>query len=148
MIDKNFIIAFVISLCFTCCSHSINSTNYFNITLSSGGGFTGMYNGYYIDTLGNISSWEGRIFDMAGLKPVGKLTPDKLKELNTKINEKEILNIQYKKPGNIFSSISFKTAIITHAISWSGYEPEQDVPEKIKEFYSYIKTLITDSITK
>ncbi|MDI6804792.1 MAG: hypothetical protein QME58_13295 [Bacteroidota bacterium] len=147
---KNFtlIVLVILSLHILGCSHTQNLSSRFNVTLTSGGGFTGMYNGYYIDTLGEISRWEGRTYNLASLKPGGKLTPDKLKEMNTKITELELLNVQYNKSGNISSSISISTNISKHTVSWVGVEPEEEVPEKIKEFYYYIKNLINNSITK
>jgi hypothetical protein len=146
--NYNFTFVYLLSLLLLGCSHTQDISNSFNVTLSSGGGFTGMYSGYHIDTSGTISRWEGRTFNFASLNPVGNVTSDKLKQMNTKIIELEIMNVQYKKSGNISSSISISTNNFQHTVSWVGIEPERDVPEKIKEFYFYINNLINNSITK
>lgn len=146
--NYNFRFVYLLLLLLWGCSHTQDISSCFNVTLTSGGGFTGMYNGYYIDTSGTISRWEGRTFNLASLNPVGNLTSDKLKQMNTKITELEILKVQYKKSGNISSSISISTNNFQHTVSWVGIEPERDVPEKIKEFYFYINNLINNSVTK
>lgn len=130
------------------CSPKENTISRYNITLSSGGGFTGSYNGYYIDTTGTVSQWEGRTFDLSTRKVVTHLSPDKLKEINDKITTLGIMNVNYKISGNISSSISISNNDSTHLITWAGIEPSNDIPENIREFYYYMKNLITTSITK
>lgn len=145
---QNIIFIFPILLFTIGCSHSNKISNNFCITLGTGGGFTGLYNGYYIDTLGNISTWEGRKFNIASGISVGKISTSDLQDLNFKIQEMKILNLQFRKSGNISSSISFVKENSVHTISWSGFEPDEQVPQVIRDFYFYIKNLINKSINK
>ena len=127
---------------------STELTSSYNIVIGSGGGFTGIYGGYYLDTLGNISKWEGRVFSDKNLKYISTLNPEQLHKISKLISDKDVLNTSYNKSGNISSSIQFSSKYLTHSVSWSGFEPTNSVPINIREFYSTLRKIINDEINK
>jgi hypothetical protein len=120
----------------------------YNIVIGSGGGFTGMYSGYYIDTLGNISKWDGRVFSDKNLKYISTLNSEQLIKISKLVADKNVLNTSYNKLGNVSSSIQIIFKNLSHSISWTGFEPSDSVPVNIREFYSMLRKIINDAINK
>jgi hypothetical protein len=127
---------------------SAELTSSYNIVIGSGGGFTGIYSGYYVDTLGNISKWEGRVFTDKNLKYITTLSREQLTKISELVSNKNVLNTSYNKSGNISSSIQFSSKNLKHSVSWSGFEPTDSVPVNIREFHSMLKQIINDTINK
>lgn len=127
---------------------SAEPTSNYNIVIGSGGGFTGIYNGYYIDTVGNISKWEGRIFAENKLKYIITLSHEQLNKISKLVSDENVLNTSYHKSGNISSSIQFIYKNFKHSVSWSGFEPTDSVPVNIREFHSKLRKIIDDAINK
>ncbi len=120
----------------------------YNIIIGAGGGFTGIYSGYYIDTLGNISSWEGKVFTDTNLKHINTLSREQLEKLSELVLGNDIVGTNYKKSGNITSYIQLSQNNFKHSVSWSGSEPDESVPANIREFHSQLKKIINDTINK
>lgn len=120
----------------------------YNIIIGTGGGFTGIYNGYYIDTIGNISSWEGRIFTNTNLKYITTLSREQLDKISGLVLDNDVPGTNYKNSGNIYSFIQLSYNNFKHSVSWSGFEPDESVPTNIKEFHSQLRKIINDTINK
>ncbi len=121
----------------------------YNIVIGAGGGFTGIYSGYYIDTLGNISSWEGRIFSDTSLKHITTLSREQLDKIDEALLDNDILGTNYKNSGNTSSFFQLSKNNFKHSVSWSGVEPEEEVvPQNIREFHSKLRKIINDTINK
>ncbi|MBU1422962.1 MAG: hypothetical protein KKG06_07240 [Bacteroidetes bacterium] len=138
-----------------CCSSKDQSpkqttaqTAKYNIVIGSGGGFTGIYSGYYIDTLGNITSWEGRVFADTNLKYITTLSREQLDKISKLVLDKNVLNTNYKNSGNISSYIQLSCKNLKHSVSWSGFEPNESVPVNIREFHSQLRKIIVDTINR
>lgn len=120
----------------------------YNFVIGTGGGFTGIYNGYYIDTIGNISSWEGRVFTDTNLKYITTLSREQLDKISELVLDNDVQRTNYKNSGNISSFIQLSYNNFKHSVSWSGFEPDESVPPNIKEFHSQLRKIINDTINK
>ncbi|MDI6804575.1 MAG: hypothetical protein QME58_12150 [Bacteroidota bacterium] len=138
-----------------CCStidqsqkqRSTQATKY-NIVIGTGGGFTGMYNGYYIDTIGNFNSWEGKVFTDTNLKYITTLSREQLDKISELVLNNVVLGTNYKNSGNISSFIQLSYNNFKHSVSWSGFEPDESVPPNIGVFHSQLRKIINDTINK
>lgn len=126
--------------------NSINSTLEYSIIVGSGGGFSGSYEGYLIDSLGQIFNWSGKTFSTADLASIGELNEDEIQTVKTSINDSNILNTSFKEHGNVTTFIRLKNSKFEYSVSWIGLDPDNKVPENIRELYSRLKKII-DSIT-
>jgi hypothetical protein len=113
---------------------SLNSEIDFSIITGSGGGFTGSYEGYFIDSLSNVYKWTGKTFKTAEKVFLGKLNDEQTEMINKAIRENNILNIDMKEHGNVSSYILLENKEAKHSISWSGIEPGKTVPEGVRSF--------------
>src|SRR5512143_3103954 len=89
----------------------------FTIVLGSGGGFTGLYEGYVIDSTGRISQWRGRTFASAEFVAGPLLDDDGREKIRRIVAETGILSVEYRKSGNMISFLAFHRATGEHRIS-------------------------------
>ncbi|QQS35626.1 MAG: hypothetical protein IPM56_15485 [Ignavibacteriales bacterium] len=114
-----------------------------NIITGTGGGFSGYYEGYDIDVVGNVNHWQGISYDRAKRIYVGSLGTTQIEKINSLISESDILNTQYDGKGNITTFITLKDSSKAHRISWAGISPDRKVPESIRDFNSRLNEIIT-----
>jgi hypothetical protein len=117
----------------------------YEIILGTGYGFAGENNGYAIDTLGNIFSWKGKMFNTSLKLPEGKLTSEQITKINALITSAEILNTGYRRHGSITSFITLKGLQREKNISWINETPISLVPQNIIMFDQTVRRFIEDS---
>lgn len=152
---KSFLLLLAFSQIFVCCSTAKNSSNTiskqekiinsnpkFSIIIASGGGFTGTYEGYFIDTLNNVYKWEGRTFNNSEKSLLGEITKEQAQIIVQNLFDNKILSTSFKSHGNITSYISIKGEVLEHSVSWIGIEPDEKVPDNVKIFYSTLMKTI------
>lgn len=135
------IFLFTISGCSSSSKLNRTALNY-NIMITSGGGFTGNYDGVTIDTAGNIKTWSGKTIESAVFKKAGSLTDEEITEINELMIHLRLFEIEYSKPGNISQSLTLIKNSTEHRFSWEGFTPGADVPANLKLFYSKINEII------
>lgn len=115
----------------------------YSIVTGSGGGFTGMYQGYEIDSAGYVKSWEGITYDKSKKQEAGRLTSQQTEELNKLIDSTQILKTDYSTRGNITSFIRFTSpAAEEHRVSWEGPEPGGSTPQNIRIFNDRLSKIL------
>ena len=122
--------------------NSINNIMEYSIIIGSGGGFTGSYDGHLIDSLGQVFRWSGKTFTTADLTSIGKLSEVELQSAIKSIKESDIMNTSFKEHGNVTTFIRLKKSELEYSVSWIGLEPDNKVPENIRELYSRLKKII------
>jgi len=121
---------------------------HYSVILSSGGGFTGRYEGKVIDTTGIISTWSGRIFSTSDKKVVDSLSQNQIKILNTFFDENRLEDFTYREVGNMTTSLSLLSANKEINFSWKEQPPPERVPAKVKELYYLIINEIANTHNK
>lgn len=115
----------------------------YTITYGSGGGVTGLYDGYYIDSTGTVSSWSGRTFATSERKTLGRLTEKEISEMTSAITDNHLLDISHRQNGNITTYFVFrKTGGEQTTISWPGSEPDKKISEELNSFYKKFLSII------
>lgn len=115
----------------------------YSIITGSGGGFTGMYQGYAIDSAGYVKFWEGITYDKSKKQEAGRLTGPQIEELNKLIDSTQIVKTNFSTRGNITSFIRFTSpAAEEHRISWEGPEPGSSIPQNIRIFNERLNKIL------
>ena len=96
-----------------------------------------------MDSTGKVIKWTGRTFDSARKSFSKQLNKDEIYSIINLIDTTGIQNTKYNEHGNVSSFMTIKTDKGEKRISWNGLEPDSEVPENIRRFYSAIKQ-ITD----
>ena len=146
---KEYVLLLMIIVFIPCCSSSrkaiiSNESDAlldYNIEISQGGGFTGNYQGYTIDSTGVVKSFEGVISANSQRDEKGKLSQVQISEINKLIPS--ILGIRYKENGNMTTSIVLKKRSDEIRFSWEGITPGKKVPAELANFYEKVNNIIT-----
>jgi len=112
----------------------------YNITLSKGGGFTGVHQGFFIDSTGKVSSFEGIITTNVKNIYKGSLSSEQINEINNL--SAGVVKINYNQNGNMTSSISLKNKFNEFNFSWPGVAPDKNVPAELVQFYEKLSNII------
>jgi hypothetical protein len=139
-------------LLFFCACHStsreqVPSEKDFTIIFGSGGGFTGMAEGYIIRSNGKIEKWSGRYFRHDKVDAFGTVSQKALKPVRQMFDTKAFAKWSYQQTGNMTTRLWCISGKDTTTVSWSGLEPDKDVPQPIQDFYSKLKQTI-ESVSK
>ncbi len=118
---------------------------HFAIILGSGGGFAGRYEGYYVDSLGAVSSWRGVTFGNSARKEIGKFDPGQCAAIQDMIAGDSLLALNFTKAVNLTSFMTLASGAGEHRFSWEGTNPDNAVPAPVRALHSkileYINTL-------
>jgi hypothetical protein len=112
----------------------------YSITISQGGGFTGGYQGYLIDSTGTISSFESMLTYKSQRVRKGILSEARIMELNKLFTS--IINIKFNENGNMTTSVMLSNGGHKLSFSWPGVEPGVNVPSELVQFYKKINNII------
>lgn len=98
----------------------------FIMIFGEGGGFTGRWEGYAIDSDGAVLAWSG---PTAGEErtPVGSLTAAQMDDLWAQIQDAEFFDQNVRETGNITAFMEVTAGKRKHRVSWipgaEGFEP-------------------------
>ena len=114
----------------------------FNIIISNGGGFTGLKNGYTLNSAGVVKRW--RQLSFVNDTTIWKVQTDgiKIKDFRKKLVNSGILEKQYKDTGNITFVLSYQIPDTTYTWSWNGKNGGENVPSEIKDWFKDITDYI------
>ena len=114
----------------------------FNIIISNGGGFTGLKNGYTLNSAGVVKRW--RQLSFVNDTTIWKVQTDgiKIKDFRNKLVNSGILEKQYKDTGNITFVLSYQIPDTTYTWSWNGKNGGENVPSEIKNWFKDITDYI------
>lgn len=128
-----------ISISFFACHSArrdqISPAKDFTIIFGSGGGFTGMAEGYIIHGDGQIEKWSGFHTQRSKAETIGVVTPEALQSLRQTFETKVFAQWSYRKTGNMTTLVQCIRGNDTTVVSWPGLEPGNDVPPDIQDFY-------------
>ena len=121
--------------CHSASREQISPAKDFTIIFGSGGGFTGMAEGYVIHGDGQIEKWSGPYFRRSKAETVGVVTSEALQPLRQMFETKAFERWSYQETGNMTTQVWCISGNDTTAVSWPGLEPGKDVPPAIQDFY-------------
>lgn len=147
-VGQNFLIGFcvVLTICFCACHSAsrdqISPAKDFTIIFGSGGGFTGMAEGYIIHGNGKIEKWSGFYFRRDKLETLGTATPEALQPLRQMFEANSFKQQPYQQTGNMTTQVWCISGSDTTVVSWPGLEPGKEVPPAIQDFYGKLRLAV------
>ena len=142
---------FLLTLTFLAC-HSFDSTKSetsslvspphdFKLIIGEGGGFTGQWAGYTIDSTGAVLSWRGRIAEDDS-KPSGRLGRNQIAELWGKIDNAHFFEIDTSGSGNLTQLMIVTANGKTHRASWAKQDATISKRSPIQDLYDVCRSII------
>lgn len=104
----------------------------FSITISNGGGFSGLKNGYTFNSTGLVKRWRQISFVKDTI--IWKIQTDGIKtnDFENQLVNSGILSKQYNNTGNITFVLTYQIPDTTYFWSWNGKNEEENIPPEIK----------------
>ena len=90
----------------------------FKITLSSGGGFTGMYSGYHLYASGLLEAWQKRAAGGDTLLWMQQVDPERIERIRAQLAASGALDKRYDGAGNMTVIVNYATADTVYRWSW------------------------------
>ena len=116
----------------------------FKIVLSSGGGFTGLSNGYSLFSNGNVEKWRQLSAVKDSVVWISQVDSSKIYNFKNDLETSGITNKTYNGTGNITTRLKYETKDSTYNWSWKGAGDESDVPLEIKPLFENIKKFCSE----
>jgi len=110
----------------------------FTITLSSGGGFAGIYQGYTLLSTGEITAWSGRAEGPRTDSWRRKADPDTLAAFALALDG--YLGTELEQAGNMTLLIEYASPRGGHQWSIAGASVPPDAPEPFRTWYPRMET--------
>jgi hypothetical protein len=137
----------VLAMCFCACHSAsrdqISPEKDFTIIFGSGGGFTGMAEGYIIHGNGKIEKWSGLYFRRDKLETLGTAKPETLQPLRQMFEANNAFKQQpYQQTGNMTTRVWCISGGDTTIVSWPGMEPGKEVPPALQDFYGKLRLAV------
>lgn len=114
----------------------------FAVIYGSGGGFTGMANGYIIDSAGKVDKWSGLYFRRSKIEKFGTAASNALSPIQKIFSTSAYKKWKHRDMGNMTTQIWCISGKDTTRISWKGTEPGPEVPKPIRDFYGHLKLAV------
>jgi hypothetical protein len=131
-----------IAACTSASRESLHDEKEFTVIFGSGGGFTGMANGYVIHSDGKIEKWSGLYFRRDQSAPLGTASAESLQPLRQQFAAQAFKKWSFQETGNMTTRLWCISGGDTTVVSWNGLEPGEHVPPAIRDFYR----LLTDAV--
>lgn len=124
----------IMGCCSTKCGCKLTE---FHISWGEGGGATGRWSGYTIDSKKKeLTKWSGLVKE-ENAKHQKKLCKSKLKTIFKEIEKNDLINIKYQEPANMSHYIKITTAGKTNVILWNP-NLETEITTKLNNLYSFL----------
>lgn len=137
---------FCLCIVVSACSHrgenkpesNIENVDNYKITLSSGGGFTGLYSGYNLHGDGRVESWQRPLGKGDSLLWQRSLDATTVERLREKLLASGALTKRYDMAGNMTAVVVYETADTTYRWSWNQ---SGKAPHELAAWYKEVRAL-------
>ena len=92
----------------------------FKISLSTGGGFTGLTRGYHLYADGRVEAWRRFASRKDTILAVVQADPSRLRLFQRRLEQSGLLQKTYRETGNMTTRLTYNLADTTYTWSWSG----------------------------
>jgi len=122
--------------------HAVDRVGSYKITLSSGGGFTGLYRGYHLYGDGRIEGWQQRVGKGDSLLWQRSVEVASVERLHGRLLASGALGKRYNKAGNMTAVIAYETADTTYRWSW---DQSREAPVELGSWYEEVRALCAEN---
>ncbi len=117
-----------------CTSSSDLTKEKWTITVSTGGGFTGMSSGYTMIETGEVFAWNGQEGDHEKTNKIGSISAEKAHDFKIKLAA-GLDSMQLNAPGNMSTSIELDANGHAEKITW-GAADHPNAPDQLSGWYN------------
>jgi hypothetical protein len=129
----------------TSCSTTQKSKNlsFSELSIGSGGGATGLFSGFTIDSLGKLYKWNGRKLkdNLTELKTLHADTAVLIEDI---IIKSKLIDLNFEKLDNFYRFFQIKTSTKENYIAW-GSSSDSDSSKNLNEIYEKIMSIINNN---
>lgn len=111
----------------------------FKITVSSGGGFTGEYQGCTLSSDGVVRFWSRNRAGSDTTLGLAQGTLEKVRELESRLRAGGAVGSAYSETGNMTTWVRYEAPDSTYAWSWSGSGENEKTPAPFRTWYSEVQ---------
>ena len=128
------------------CSKNCAHKKVLGISISSGGGFTGIWEGYEITNDSQVYKLTGPEKE-PGKEELVKISEEDFKEVINVIRENRLYKLEYSNPGNMSRKILIRKSNSEYFWVWDVSDNSEKA-SKLNNVYNFINTLIEKKKTK
>ncbi|MCA9735330.1 MAG: hypothetical protein H6696_03770 [Deferribacteres bacterium] len=110
------------------------------IVFGEGGGITGLWQGYTIESDGSVLTWQGRVAE-ANPTAAGKISEEALSRLWQSINENKIFTQSGTEPGNITRFLRITSKKQKKQLNWA--QSVNDKTSELNQFYDLCREIVS-----
>ena len=114
----------------------------FQLVIGEGGGFTGLWNGYVVDSTGAVSTWRG-ISPEQNAKRTAKLARQQFAKLWQTIVNARFFDIDSSGTGNVTVAMQVTANGTVHRTSWAKPTGTQSPLTPVQVLYDSCRTIVT-----
>jgi len=114
----------------------------FQLVIGEGGGFTGQWNGYIVDSTGTVSSWRGTSPEQ-NVKRTAKLARKQLDKLWQSITNARFFDIDTTGTGNMTVAMQVTANGTVHRTSWAKPPGTRSPLAPVQVLYDSCRTIVT-----
>jgi hypothetical protein len=114
----------------------------FQLVIGEGGGFTGQWNGFVVDSLGTVFSWRGTMPEQ-NLKRTTKLARPQFQKLWQMIVNARYFDMDTTGTGNMTVAMQVTANGSVHRTSWSKPSGARTRPPPVQVLYDSCRTLVS-----
>jgi hypothetical protein len=120
-----------------CCSSKCGKLKEFQISWGEGGGATGRWTGYTIDSkTKEISKWSAMIQEQ-NPSHLKKICKSDLKKIFEEIELKDLVNTNYQEPANMSHYFKITSSGKSNVILWNP-NLQNELTTKLNKFYDFL----------
>lgn len=122
------------------------SNEFIKMTIATGGGFTGLWNGYSLYPDGKIERWQRFPAKADSILQTVHTDNSKVTEFSQNLLQSGMIGKTYQNPGNMTTVITFTLPDTTYSWSWSGTGATEDLPVELKNWYKVVQQFCQDHL--
>ena len=117
---------------------SSESPQSFILTLSKGGGFSGLTRGYTLYPNGRIERWQQFPLRDRTISASRDIDPNRVADFKQKLEATGILEVTLQATGNITTRVQYEIDQEQHTWSWADNSDTRTAPVALREWYGSV----------
>lgn len=104
----------------------------FKITISAGGGFTGLVKGFKLYSSGKVEHWQRFPAQNDSILWSHKVNANQIAEFKQQLEQSGMLRKTIRETGNMTTIVTFETPDSNYTWSWRGVGAQGNIPKELK----------------
>ena len=136
------LLSVILAGCCTCKESQVFPKPY-SIELSSGGGVSGLYTGFFLSSNGTISYWRGWRGQKEFSTNAGEISESDLLKCKKMIDDAKLSSLSIHEAGNMTTTLRVTEGDELFTLSWAGADSDEgNVPAQVRPVYSFLQNIL------